>query len=183
MSADDERLEDGSVKTDAARIQELEEKVDRLDDMLASRVPMPVFNKVLAALVEDVDDYSAITREDVEQVEDLRSMILRHESIIEEKQENPDDPQQANWLRCVEEARRCDGMSKHVRQDGYVALYVDDVAKACDCSERHARRLIEDLGDEFEGAEWLEHQPASASNGHNSRPKQLLVDLDVWGNE
>lgn len=177
MDRDD--LED-EVQDLRERVDDLETEVDRVSN---SSVDTTVLNHLLERLVPEleVDDYTADPMQHLATVETFGKKLTQTVDAVEESPENPSgDPMTENWQHIVEHARTLENDPNHAMRDGWVALYAQDVANAADCSRRWARQLIEDLGDDHEGAKW---RPAreNKKEGSEDRKKALLVNLDVWG--
>lgn len=177
LSRDD--LED-EVRTLRGRVDELEAEVNRLGN---SSVDTTVLNHLLERLIPqlEVDDYTADPMQQLATVEEYGQKLVQTVDAVEENPQNPSgDAMTQNWRDVVEHARTLRNNPNHARQDGWVALYGQDVADATDNSNRWGRQLIEELGDNHEGAKW---RPAKENPkpGAEDRQKALLVNMDVWG--
>lgn len=176
-------VEDLSREELVDHISALEERVERLEKSQerSTYLPRTVFNHFLQRLCQiDVDDYSADPFPQLSEVERVGAMIQRHESVIEENDGPTVDAMKENWVACVKAAQNHENDPQHARMNGYVALFAENIQTATGHTRRHCRTLIETLGDEYEGAKWLAHE-RNLKEGGSDRRKQLLIDLDVWG--
>lgn len=158
-----------------AEVEDLRERVEQLERADA-RVDVITFNHVLERLIPDIEiqDYTADPMQHLASVEEYGRKLTQTVDAVEEAPENPSgDAMTDNWQAVVDEARRKQGNPDHAGQDGWVYLYTQDVADATSSSTRWGRELIEELGEDHEGAKVQAATP--------ERKKALLVNLDVWG--
>lgn len=158
------------------------ERVENLTELMVTKTSL---NHLIDRLVPglEVDDYTRSPMRSVASVEQFGAELTRVIDAVEENPENPNqDPMTQNWIDCVEHAQKLQHDPNHARQDGYTALYVQDVANATGHSRRHCNDLVEDLGDDHEGATWQSHKENNKENGSDRR-KALLINLDIWGTE
>ena len=142
------------------------------------------WNHVLSRLCRlDLDDYRADPMRHLTAVERVGSTIERHESIIDEQKRATPDPMMDNWESILEVARNVADDPEHMRGDGFTKLFWKDIKGATGHSERHCKRLIEQLGESMEGADWIPYESPSPSNNHSVVRKTLLVDLSVWSED
>jgi hypothetical protein len=179
-----------NLREERRRRRELEDRIDELEAQLTgvensiandTSVDRVAWNMLLEHLVPDleVDDYTAEPHEHLQHVSQVSNAISRHESLLEEEADDDADP----WMQIVQAAVNNQDDPDHRAQGSYVSLFVDDVKTATGFSKRYCQELIEDYGEEYEGADWIPHEQASAQNNHNGRRKQLLVDVDVWADQ
>lgn len=168
-------------------VRDLRNRVDRLEDELYevsdSSVDVATMNHLLERLIPEleVDNYKDDPMQNLATVETFGKKLTQTVDAVEESPENPSgDPMTENWRNIVEHTRTLEDDPNHAMRDGWVALYAQDVANATDCSRRWARTLIEDLGDDHEGAKWRTARE-NKKEGSEDRKKALLVNLDVWG--
>ena len=142
------------------------------------------WNHVLSRLCRfDIDDYRADPMHLLTDVERVGNAIERHESIIEEQQRATPNPMADNWERVLELARNVSDQADHIRGDGYTQLFWKDIQSATGHGDRHCKRLIEQLGERYDGVDWQPYEPPRPSNNHSTRRKRLLIDLNVWSDE
>lgn len=141
-----------------------------------------VWNQFFANLCDlDIDDYEGDPVSHLPSVKRLGGMIRRHESLIEENGGSvSSDPMSDNWQAAVETAQNLKNNAKHARQDGYVQLFAENLEAATGHGNRHCLKLIEDLAEAHEGADWQSYR-RNVKQGGSDRKKALLIDLDVWG--
>lgn len=95
--------------------------------------------------------------------------------------EKPRDQDEA-WVQIVNAARNKKGNPSHqIQGSNDVSLFIENLETVTGFSDRHCSGLIEQYGKEKRGMRWIKHEPASAANKHNATKKQLVIDLDVWG--
>ncbi|MWG35176.1 hypothetical protein [Halomarina oriensis] len=142
------------------------------------------WNHVLGRLCDlDIEDYRQDPMQHLPAVERVGSAVQRHESVIEEQGRATPDPMAENWEKVLDVARNVSDQPDHVRGDGYTQLFWKDVQSATGHGDRHCKRLIEQLGETFEGADWIPYESPSPANNHSVVKKRLLIDLDVWPEE
>lgn len=206
MSADIEtELEgvDGEAETDGideqvvrdliAQNNELQDRVDELEEQVnanSTSVDAAEARIAMASLA------SAITGRDISRSND---MVESSKVILEEFQqlrervgeleefmdsygvEKPRDENEA-WKKIVDAARNKQHNPTHaIKGTNEVSLYIDNLETATGFSDRHCSTLIEDFADDKRGTRMVGYEPASAANNHSATKKQLVIDLDVWG--
>ena len=170
-------------------VRHLRERLDRLEETVDQNakdvVNRQVFNHFIDRLVPavDIDDYTADPMQHLATVEEFGSKLTQTVDAVEDAPQNPGrDAMTDNWLAVVEHAQTLSSDPENARQDGWVALYVQDVANATDCSRRWANDLVEDLADDHEGAKY-QSPKENPKEGSEDRRKALLVNLAVWGED
>lgn len=165
------------------RVQKLEARLTGTENYIEndSSVDRVAFNMLLENIVPglEVDDYTAEPHEHLDAATEVSKLLARHESVLEDEADDDADP----WMQIVQAAVNNQDDPDHRAQGSFVSLFVDDVKTATGFSKRYCQELIERYGEDYEGADWIPHEQASAQNNHNGRRKQLLVDVDVWGDE
>lgn len=158
------------------RVRDLEERLEKLERSHRMRNPLPreMFNKFLERLLDqDIEDYGADPFPLLDDVEEFAN---------EARGDISTDSMKENWVAVVKQAQNLEGNPQNQARDQWVALFVDDVKGATGHSRRYCQDLIERLGEsDRPGVDWRPHEPAEPSNNNNGRRKQLLVDLDIWG--
>lgn len=140
----------------------------------------PYWNHFLVRLCNvTVDDFDEDPFTHLPAVKRFGAKVRRHESLIEDNG-GVRDAMGTNWENCVAAAENLQNDARHARQDGYVALYADDLQTATGHSRRHCLDLIEELGEDHDGATWQPYE-SNPNNGGSAQKKALLIDLDVWG--
>ncbi len=187
-----------TVRGQAARIERLEDELDELREKVNENGRMKVSKQGVNFLVNDlvgggVEDFTAdpfeyreLVQEFNDQFGNVESTVKRHDSIIEEQGAVSGNSKDVNWHKTVEQAQNAQGLADHDLPDNWVALYKGDIAKATGLTERRGSQLIEEWGEEKDGADWRPHERITSSRktkSSNTKRKQLRIDLDVWGDD
>lgn len=187
-----------TVKAQAATIDRLEEEVDELRERVDENDRAKVGKQAVNFLVDNlvgggVDDFTTDPFEHRNKVErfndrfeDVASTVKRLDSIVEEQGAASGNSKDVNWHKTVEQAQNAKGLRDHDLNDNWVALYKEDIAKATGLTERRAQQLIEEWGEEKEGADWRPHKRITSgrkTKSSNTKRKLLRIDLDVWGED
>lgn len=170
------------------RDQQIQQNTNDVDEMVPLSQAQVAFAELASAITgRDISRGNNMVESAqivLDEFEKLRDTVDDFEGFMEsygvEKPRNQDEA----WVKIVDLARNVQDNPNHcIQGSNEVSLFIEDLEKATGYSDRHCSDLIEEYGKDKQGTRWIKHEPASAANNHNATKKQLVLDLNVWGED
>lgn len=178
-----------------ARLEKVEEENDELREHLQKRddnmVTKTAGNHVIGSLLgvdeqdfnDDIFQHKQAAEDFHERFTDVANTVKQHQSKIEKEGTATGDTKEKAWQEVVDKAENLSSHRDHSLPDNRVLLYAKEIETATGYSNRRACQLIEEWGQEKEGADWRPYERGSAGTKSNSKKKALKINLDVWGSD
>lgn len=168
------------------RLEELSEQVEKNSQSLdysEGRIAMAQLAEAITDRdVSKTNDMVQSSRVILDEFQKLREQVDDLEEWKESYGVGKARDQDEAWVQIVNAARNKKGNLNHqIKDSTEVSLFIENIETATGYSDRHCSNLIEKYGENKRGCRWRPYQEASAENKNNSRRKQLIIDLDIWG--
>lgn len=185
-SEDDERI-DGRRRAILSQSSPLKKELDeKTDNKLTQSEARVAFAELASAITgREVSRANRMVESAqiiLDEFETLRERVDAHEEFMDSYGVDKPRDQDEAWVKIVDAARNKKNNPEHVvKGSNEVALFIENIETATGFSDRHCSDLIEQYGKEKKGTRWIAHERATAANNHSATKKQLVIDLDVWG--
>lgn len=179
------------LETEVSRLRELEQRVQELERRQPNKAQESSLNFAFATLAQSLvdeevsntqnaPDSATMVAEEFEQLRERLAHLEEFESSFGERDARNRDEA---WFQAVRAASNLENNPQNnIKNTSEVALYIDNLEQATGYTDRHCSNLIEEWGEEKDGARWVAHREASEANKGNATRKHIAIDLDVWGN-